>query len=112
MNRKWLYTSVTRATELKNVFFFNPKDSSHDFDEEILDKYLAEKVENYKKQDHNHGRVITDNYITPDWLKAQFGKVCHDSVIASVLILKMDVLKVICRPTESTLQRVTILITS
>ena len=77
VNRKWLYTAVTRATELKNVFFYNPKEASADYDEEVLDKYLNKKVDNYKKQDYNHGRPLTDNYVTADWIKSQFGKTCN-----------------------------------
>jgi hypothetical protein len=76
VNRKWIYTAVTRATELKNVVFFNG--STDEFDEAILDKYLEKKVQNYKKQDYQHQRTITDNYVTADWLKAQFGKTCQD----------------------------------
>ena len=38
VNRKWLYTAVTRATELKNFLFHNPKEASADYDEEVLDK--------------------------------------------------------------------------
>ena len=44
----------------------------------MLDKYFDKKVPNYKKQDYQRGRTITDNYITADWIKVQFGKVCHD----------------------------------
>jgi len=76
VNRKWLYTAVTRATELKNVFFFSGPVG--DYDEAVLDAYLVKKVENYRKQDLQHGRVVTDNFITPAWLKCQFGRVCHD----------------------------------
>ncbi len=47
-----------------------------EYDEAILDKYLAKKVENYKRQDYQSGRPIGDNYITTDWLKSSFGKNC------------------------------------
>jgi hypothetical protein len=76
VNRKWIYTAVTRATELKNVFFFAGPAS--EYDETVLDAYLAKKVEAYRKQDLQHGRPVTENFITPAWLKDQFGKVCHD----------------------------------
>jgi hypothetical protein len=76
VNRKWLYTAVTRATELRNVSFFDGQ--SEDYDEETLDKYLARKVENYRRQDLDHDRPLTDNFVTPAWLKSQFGKVCQD----------------------------------
>ena len=51
VNRKWIYTAVTRATELKNVFFFAGPSEEHD--ETVLDKYLAKKVENYKNKTSN-----------------------------------------------------------
>ena len=76
MSRKWLYTAITRATELKNVFFFNGPTA--EYDEAVLDKYLTKKVGNYRKQDLERGRALTENYITEAWLKAQFGKICHD----------------------------------
>jgi ribosomal protein S24E len=76
VDRKWIYTAVTRATELKNVFFYDgPVDK---FDTYILHKYLDKKVANYKKQDLQNGIEITDNYITVDWLKKQMGKKCAD----------------------------------
>ena len=58
--------------------FYDPKESSVNYDEEVLDKYLDKQVLNYKKQDSQHGRTITDNYITADWLKGPLGKVCCD----------------------------------
>ena len=60
------------------MFFFDTKESSTDRDETALDNYLVKKVENYRKQDLQHGRPLTDNFIAPAWLKAQFGEVCHD----------------------------------
>jgi len=75
-NRKWIYTAVTRATELKNVVFYSGP--VNEVDEGVLDKYLDKKVENYKKQDREHGREIPSDFVTRDWLKAQFGKVCSD----------------------------------
>ena len=76
VSRKWIYTSVTRATELKNVFFYDPKEASAGYDEAVLDKYLNKKVDNYKKQDYQHGRPLVDNYVTADWLRSCFGKNC------------------------------------
>ena len=76
VNRKWLYTAVTRATELSNVVFFDGP--TEELDEVVLDRYLDRKVENYRKQDLNHHREVTDNFVTKEWLKGQFGKVCQD----------------------------------
>jgi hypothetical protein len=76
VNRKWVYTAVTRATELKNVVFFNSRGET--LDEALLDKHLDRKVDNYRKQYMEHNREVTENFVTKDWLKAQFGKVCQD----------------------------------
>ncbi len=76
VNRKWLYTAVTRATELRDVVFFDGL--AEEFDEATLDRYLTRKVENYRKQDLEQGRPLTSNFITEAWLKGQFGKVCQD----------------------------------
>lgn len=79
VNRKWIYTAVTRATELKNVYFYDGTLGKDDIDEDIkLKKYLEMKVANYISQDLQHGREITTNYITVDWLKQQFGKSCPE----------------------------------
>ena len=51
VNRKWIYTAVTRATELKNVCFF--AGPTTEFDETVLNKYLAKEVENYKNKTFN-----------------------------------------------------------
>jgi hypothetical protein len=78
VSRKWVYTAVTRATELKNVCFFQTVllDSEEPWDQEAFDRYLNQKVENYKKQDLSHGRRVTSNFVTTAWLKEQFGKTC------------------------------------
>ena len=47
VNRKWIYTSVTRATELNNVYFYGGK--SEKYDDTLLNRYLDSKIENYKK---------------------------------------------------------------
>ena len=79
VNPKWIYTAITRATNLKNVYFYDGKLKSDDENEEqMLNKYLGLKIANYVKQYLEHGREITNNYITPDWLKQQFGKTCSD----------------------------------
>ena len=49
-----------------------------DDEHKSLNKYLELKVANYIKQDLQHGREITSNYVTPDWLKKQFGKQCSE----------------------------------
>ena len=74
VNRKWLYTAVTRATDLKNVVFYSGKDEG--YDDRLLQKYLDLKVQHYKRQDKESKRKISSNFITAHWLKDQFGKSC------------------------------------
>ena len=59
VNRKWIYTAVTRATELKNVAFYNYTEGETTAREfYYLDKYLKKKVDGYKQQDTKAGRHI------------------------------------------------------
>ena len=50
MDRKWIYTACTRATNLANVSFFI-YDEREDQDEEKLNTLLQRKVEGYRNQD-------------------------------------------------------------
>ena len=69
VNRKWLYTAVTRAEELSKVRFYNGQ--SQEFNAELLRKYLTDKIEGYKQQDKKANREIDpENYINLHW----FGK--------------------------------------
>ena len=63
-SRKWIYTVVTRATDLKHVYFYNGK--SPELNETLLDSYLSKKkVKGYMQQDKEAKRLISkDNYIT------------------------------------------------
>ena len=72
VSRKWIYTAVTRATELKNVFFYGGKTDT--YDETKLNTDLDTKLDNYKKQDKTAGRTISKNHITKELLKSQCWK--------------------------------------
>ena len=76
VNRKWLYTAITRATELKNVVFYN---YTEDVKEKYwLDTYLTKKIDGYIAQDMAAGRLVGQSkYITKGWLKDCFGKSCQ-----------------------------------
>ena len=56
VDRKWIWTAITRARDLKKVFF-------HDYDEsaehrEKMMQYLQKKIDNYKYQDKRATRQI------------------------------------------------------
>jgi len=76
VSRKWLYTAVTRATELSKVWFYNGYQEKHNGEKAALKRYLDLKVDNYKKQDLRAKREVTENFITSEWLNEQFGKTC------------------------------------
>ena len=67
VSRKWLYTAVTRATNLKHVYFYDYDESAEK--EKDMIHYFTRKVENYKLQDRKANRSIDDaNFITKEWL--------------------------------------------
>ena len=75
VDRKWIYTAITRAENFKNVFFY--KGQKDDYDARVLRKYLGFKIENYKQQDEKAGRSINvDNFVDCNWFINQFGKAC------------------------------------
>ena len=76
VDRKWIYTSITRATDLKKVFF-------HDYDEsaentEKMMQYFQKKIDNYKYQDKRAKRGIDgQGYLSKEWLLGCIGKSCN-----------------------------------
>ena len=75
LDRKWIYTAATRATNLAKVFFYDYDEEQED--EELIDRYLTRKVEGYLRQDRKANRdVDTNSYITADWLKKAYGSSC------------------------------------
>ena len=78
VNRKWIYTAVTRATELKNVAFYKRGDITADREYYYLDKYLKKKVDGYRQQDTAAGRPVGEaKYICTGWLRDCIGKSCN-----------------------------------
>ena len=76
VDRKWIYTACTRATNLANVSFFTYEERE-DKDEGKLNTLLQRKVEGYRNQDKRANRAIEPNkYITVEWLKNAFGSCC------------------------------------
>jgi hypothetical protein len=76
VDRKWIYTAVTRATYLDNVCFYDYEEDKED--ESVLDSYLDMKLRRYKEQDVKAGRAIVEQgYIDKEWMKGCFGKSCN-----------------------------------
>ena len=75
VDRKWIYTAITRATNLNNVYFYNGK--IEEFNKQKLECYLNKKVLGYITQDKESKRIVNkDNYITKKWLMNCFGGSC------------------------------------
>ena len=75
VNRKWLYTAVTRATELKNVMFYDYDENAEK--EEAMLQYFSKKVERYKQQDKRAKRQVSEScFVTVAWLLGCLGKSC------------------------------------
>ena len=89
-SRKWIYTAVTRATDLKKVYFYNGK--SEEMNETLLDSYLSKKIRGYMQQDKQAKRLISkDNYITTEWLKRCLGTNCQCGVTFTYLYNKGNI---------------------
>ena len=74
-NKKWLYTAVTRATDLKKVFFYEYDEGKEN--EREAEQYFARKVERYRQQDKKAKRLFDEaSYITKEWLLGCLGKSC------------------------------------
>jgi hypothetical protein len=78
-SRKWIYTAVTRARQLDQVFFKEYKEEKNPKEEAERTAYLKDKICGYIQQDRCARREINrDHYITVDWLRSCIGKPCHN----------------------------------
>jgi hypothetical protein len=75
----WLWTAVTRATSLENVYFY--KYAEDEFNTDLIASYFKRKVENYKEQDVTRTndkipRDILKKYVNAEWLMECVNKFC------------------------------------
>ena len=85
VDKKWLWTAITRATNLDDLYFYDyvstQKGEDQRGDEEVkmdseLKQYFNKKISGYKTQDQNAKRPISNNYITVDWCLNNFKSTC------------------------------------
>ena len=75
-SREWLWTAITRATDFKQVYFYNGK--SQEFNRERLLSYFRNKITGYVDQDTKAKRKYDKTkYITVEWLEDAFSKTCY-----------------------------------
>ena len=76
---QWLWTAVTRATSLDNVYFY--KYTEGEFNKDLITSYSKRKVDAYKEQDRTrtNNRIPADilkNFATTEWLMECVNKFC------------------------------------
>ena len=77
VSREWLWTALTRATDFKNVSFYQNVEAEQDLQEQKLRKYLSNKIEGYKQQDIKAGRDLNlDNYVDVDFCMERLRGTC------------------------------------
>ena len=74
VKRKWLWTAITRAEDLNNVWFYEYADKPVNMNG--ITAYFHNKIEGYKAQDNKATRTISNNYVTGDWLVNCINKSC------------------------------------
>ena len=73
--RKWIWTAITRATELSNVYFYTYVEP--ELNNKLIMSYFERQVKGYASQDRAANREISkDNYINAAWLKSCINKCC------------------------------------
>ena len=78
VDKNWIWTAITRATDLNNVSFYKYDDDDDDFNKNCIYNYLKRKVEGYKEQDRKAKRKIDHkNYIIADWLLDRLNGHCE-----------------------------------
>ena len=74
VNRRWIYTALTRTDDLNKVTIFVHSDKEIEILREYkLKQYFGMKINNYKKQDKKANRIIDERrYINFDWIEEKF----------------------------------------
>jgi ATP-dependent exoDNAse (exonuclease V) alpha subunit len=76
VTRNWIYTAITRATDLNNVYFYNGNLFQIKNHDNLIEKHFENKVKGYIKQDTKANRQIEDTYVNGEWLQSCIGQKC------------------------------------
>jgi hypothetical protein len=74
VDKKWIWTAITRATDLNNVWFYEYDEKPENINN--IKSYFSKKIEGYKLQDSKAKRNISNNYVDVDWLMKCINKHC------------------------------------
>ena len=89
-SRKWLWTAITRARSLDDVYFFNGE--SQEYNNEVLKKYFSNKIKSYKEQDIKAKRKIDSNeeYVDVEWFMDRLNNRCSNPRCETELNIKVE----------------------
>jgi hypothetical protein len=73
-SRKWIWTAITRTTDLDKVYIYDGKVEGDD--DKLINNYFNNKIDGYKKQDLKSKRNVSNNYVNVEWLRSCLGKAC------------------------------------
>jgi hypothetical protein len=79
ISAEWLWTAITRATSLDNVYFYEYAED--EFNKDLITSHFKKRVENYKEQDvfrtnEKIPKYILKKYVTAEWLMNCVNKFC------------------------------------
>ena len=75
---RWLWTAITRATQIENVYFYDyTNDKNNNFNNNLLCSYFNKKINNYKIQDKLGHREICKDYINSNWFFDNLDETCN-----------------------------------
>ena len=77
VSRKWIWTAITRARNLDDVYFYDYTEDN-EFNMNLIKCYFKNKIKGYKEQDRSAKREINkENYINIEWLINSVNKNCY-----------------------------------
>ena len=77
VSREWLWTSLTRATDYNNVYFFNNDSIDDKMQYNQIINYFKNKIDGYKQQDMKANRELNlNNYIDTNWCMDRMRGTC------------------------------------
>ena len=74
--RKWIWTAITRATELNNVYFYDYTETK--MVESMTKSYFEKKVLGYKTQDKLANRKVSKDYVNVKWFMDAVNQCCSN----------------------------------
>ena len=79
VTREWIWCALTRSTDFNDVLFYESETDKTELTEENLNRYVNNKIRNYKLQDEKANRKINlKKYVTPEWfIKRINGNCCN-----------------------------------